>query len=452
MTANDAFRPPQTSTSEEASIRPASGTSYATIAILILAGEAAFLLPFVLPRIFRPTVLDAFQMDNLALGKCFSVYGIVAMVSYFFGGPIADRFPPRKLMAIALWTTALGGVIISTYPSHSWMQLVYGYWGFTTIFLFWAAMLKATRQWGGSHQQGKAFGFLDGGRGLVSAGIGSVGVALFALAMGSAAGNATLEQQQAAFRNVIYFTSGLVAVIGGLVWWFLDLPNASADEITTVRKKLSSDNVRMALRLRSVWLLMLIVLCGYVGYKATDDLSLYAKEVMLLNEVNAAKIGTMLLYVRPVVGVAVGFLADWSRSATWMIVGFILMLLGSVLIGLGLNEPEGYVLFYASLLATCVGVYSIRSLYFAAMQEGKIPLHITGTAVGLISVVGYTPDIFMGPAMGYLLDRSPGEPGHQHLFWLLAGFAAVGLLATVAFRVSCTESRSGRADPNTESA
>ena len=52
---------------------------------IILAGEAIFFLPFVLARIFRPTLLNVFEITNLELGVAFSVYGIVAMASYFFG-------------------------------------------------------------------------------------------------------------------------------------------------------------------------------------------------------------------------------------------------------------------------------------------------------------------------------------------------------------------------------
>ena len=62
--------------------------------LLILAGEAVFILPFVLPRIFRPTVLEVFLLDNVQLGLCFSIYGIIAMISYPLGGPLADKFPP----------------------------------------------------------------------------------------------------------------------------------------------------------------------------------------------------------------------------------------------------------------------------------------------------------------------------------------------------------------------
>ena len=40
---------------------------------LIAAGEAIFLLPFVLDRVFRPTFLDVFGVTTLQLGTVFSL-------------------------------------------------------------------------------------------------------------------------------------------------------------------------------------------------------------------------------------------------------------------------------------------------------------------------------------------------------------------------------------------
>jgi hypothetical protein len=67
------------------------------------------------------------------------------------------------------------------------------------------------------------------------------------------------------------------------------------------------------------------------------------------------------------------------------------------------------------------------------MQEGRIPLILTGTAVGLISVVGYTPDIFATPMIGYILDTYPGILGHQYVFGVLVVFSLLGLLASIKF-------------------
>ncbi len=408
--------------------------SYHTIALLILSGEAIFLLPFVLPRVFRPTFLDVFGVDNLELGTCFSIYGVVALASYLLGGMIADRFQPRKLMAVALVLTALGGIAMSSYPSLGMMNFIYGYWGCTTILLFWAAMIKATREWGGTNMQGRAFGFLDGGRGLVGAGIGSLGVLVFSFFIVGSIDDATLGQRKEAFSYVLLLTSILVGLIAVAIWFWLKPNKESMNAHIETSEKLTTTNIRTVLKIPSVWLLMVIILCGYVGYKMTDDFSLYANEVMLYDEIKAAQIGALLLYIRPIVGVSVGIFADRSKSSTWMVVGFILMLLGSLLLASGMIQAGMALVFFLSLIATSVGVFAIRSLYFAAMQEGHIPLAVTGTAVGIMSLVGYTPDIFVGPIMGYLLDSSPGELGHRHVFMMLAGFSALGLVALMAFR------------------
>ena len=89
--------------------------------------------------------------------------------------------------------------------------------------------------------------------------------------------------------------------------------------------------------------------------------------------------------------------------------------------------------FFFSLIVVATGTYSIRALYFSIMQEGRIPLIMTGTAVGVISVVGYTPDIFASPVMGYLLDTYPGIIGHQYVFSMLVLFSITGLLASIKF-------------------
>jgi len=90
----------------------------------------------------------------------FSVYGTVAIFSYIFGGTFADKFLPRKLIAASLILTSLGGIVLLNYPSFLVLEVLYGYWGFTTVFLFWSAMIKGTRIWGGSQNQGQAFGLL----------------------------------------------------------------------------------------------------------------------------------------------------------------------------------------------------------------------------------------------------------------------------------------------------
>jgi len=194
-------------------------------------------------------------------------------------------------------------------------------------------------------------------------------------------------------------------------------------------EKITISQILEVLRLPSVGLLMIIILCAYVGYKITDVFSLYAQDVMLYDQVKSAQVGTFLLFIRPVIGVSIGFLADRTQTTFWLLISFVVSLFGALLFATGMISDSATALFFISILIVASGVYAARSLYFAVMEQGKIPLVLTGTAVGLISLIGYTPDIFAGPAMGYLLDNSPGAEGHQHVFWMLAIFSFIGSIA-----------------------
>ena len=401
------------------------------LALLILSGEFIYFLPYVLSRVFRPTFLDVFQLNNFQLGSLFSVYGIVALLSYVYGGVITDKYSPRKLMSSALFLTALGGLVLASYPSYKTLQILYGYWGFTSVFLFWGAMIKATRLWGGDNNQGKAFGFLDGGRGIVAASMGSIGVFIFSIILTTDIESASVIERQEAFRYVILFSSFMVAFIGLLVFIFL---RSSEEKSTNVKSSLNSlTNIKHVLKNESIWLLMIIIMCAYVGYKVTDIYSLYASEVMFYDQIEAAKVGAVQLYLRPIVCIMIGLLADKTKNMFWIIFGFITMLIGAVIFSLGFIQPDMNFIFFLSLVVLAVGTYSIRALYFAVLKEAKVPFALTGTAVGLISVVGYSPDIFAGPIMGHLLDTYPGVVGHQYVYLMLVVFSVIGLIASLRF-------------------
>jgi nitrate/nitrite transporter NarK len=403
------------------------------ILLLILAGESVFILPFVLQRIFRTTFLESFEITNVQLGSCYSIYGLVALVSYLFGGPLADKFRPHILMSVALILTALGGFYLATYPTLANLHILYGFWGFTTIFLFWAAMIKATRIWGGQSKQGIAFGFLDGGRGLVAALFGSVGVLVFSAFITKDIELTSVLERKVAFKQVITYTSFAVCVVSILVFFFLrNLGDSKEKQIQMgieEPKTLTLANFKTVMQFKAVWLLMIIILCAYYGYKMTDLFSQYAEQVMNYNKIEAAKVGTSLLYMRPIIGVVIGILADRTRASFWLVIGFLLMLLTSGIFASGIINDSATLLFILSIGTMALGVYSARVLYFATLEESKIPLALTGIAVGFISIVGYTPDIFAGPLMGYFLDKNPGALGLQHSFGIMMLFSLVGLVA-----------------------
>jgi len=399
------------------------------LACLIIAGEAVFSLPFHVARFFRPTVLQAFELTNTELGAVQGMYGVVAMLAYFPGGLLADRISARRLLTGSLLCTSLGGLYLAGFPSGRCLGWLFAYWGLTTILLFWGALIRATREWGGVDKQGRAYGLLDGGRGLFAAVIAAGAVFVFQALLPEDPTTATAEERIEALRSVILVYTATTAGAGLLCW--LLVPGGQPQHSNRPRV---FGNIGKVVRLPTVWLQALIIVCAYVGYKGIDNYSLFAVQAYGMNEVEGAKVTALSAWVRPAAAIGAGLLGDRISSSRVSALCFAVMVASYLWFGLTEPVPSMSWVLYANVLISCVAVFGLRGVYFALFQEGSVPLETTGTAVGLVSVIGYTPDVFVALAGGWLLDRSPGVAGHQHFFLFLSAFAVIGLLASLGFR------------------
>ncbi len=397
------------------------------ILTLVFAGEMIFSLPFHLPRFYRATYLPAFGVNNTELGDAIAIYGIMAILAYFPGGILADRYSARKLITFSLLATSLGGFYLYTLPGLTGLAIVYGYWGVTTIFLFWAAMIKATREWGGHFDQGKAFGILEGGRGLVAAGGATLGVFLLSLYIPEGITVINNEERKAAIQSVIflYSASNLGAAI--LVWMILP----SRDKGFSPVRKNPFEGVIQVVRTPAVWLQALIVVFAYCGFKAIDYYGLYATEVLNMNELSAARFVSGTAYIRVVAPVLAGLLADRFSGTGVVAVLFALLTISFFLLS-SLIPGEFITRFiFANLVIAIGSVYALRGVYFTLLEETHIKRNLTGTAVGIISVIGFTPDAFFNSLAGRIIDAKPGLEGFQSFYHMLFIFSIAGLVTTV---------------------
>ncbi len=372
---------------------------------LILAGEAVFALPFHITRYYRPTFLEVFSFSNTDLGNAQAVYGVVAVAAYFLGGPLADRFSPRNLMVLSLLATGLGGLYMATVPGVWGMAVLWGAWGVTTIFLFWAAMIKATREWGGTDQQGKAFGLLDGGRGLFAAVLTLAGVVLFQTFMPAVPETATDAERTAALVNVIRCYTAATFAAALLVWFGVPSgrPAGGGSQRTIIWNRM-----REVIKLPVIWTQAVIVVC--------------------------ARITTIGAWVRPVAAVVAGLLGDRFMSSRVASGGFIIMIVAYAIMGAAALSNLAVPILILEVIITCLAVYGLRGVYFALLEEGAVPIAVTGTAVGVVSFVGYTPDAFVGPISGLILDAFPGAEGQRYFMFFLSGTAVAGLASSMLYR------------------
>lgn len=410
----------------KSSLLKSKSNKWLIIFCLVFGGEMIFALPFHVARFFRPTLLEVFELSNTELGDIIAVYGIMAMLTYFPGGALADRFSARKLMTLSLAGTGLGGFYFAQIPGQSGLFILFGWWGVTTIFLFWAAMIKSTREWGGNLAQGRAFGILDGGRGLVAAGAATLAVFLLSSFFPDQVESATTQEKRTALQAVIYLYTFLTFLAAVFVWIFI-----ADNKPTNGNKKNSWLGIRDVLKNRFAWFQAIIVVCAYSAYKGLDYYSLYAVDVLDMNEVDASFFVSNASYLRAVSAIAAGFIVD-RLSASKVIIGLFVMLIFSYLILSFINPDHGILsIIYSNIIITFIAVYGLRGVYFALLEETKISCNLTGTAVGLISVIGYTPDAFFNSLAGRILDASPGLNGYQNFYTMLAGFSVIGMITTM---------------------
>lgn len=399
---------------------------YLLMAVLVLAGEIIFGLPFHTARFFRPTLLEAFGLTNTQLGDVFAVYGVMAMIAYFPGGIVADRFSARSLLTVSLVATGIGGFYMATYPGPAGMALLYGYWGVTTILLFWAALIRATREWGGNRSQGKAFGILEGGRGLAAALFATIGVAVFAWLLPEEVTLIDNAERRAAFRAVILLYS-FAAIAAGVFTWLLIPPVKHAgDSSRGLFRNAAAVTTRPL-----VWAQAAVIICAYCAYKGLDNYSLYAVQVLGMNEVDGAQLSAYGAYIRPVAAIAAGIVADrWSASKTIGALFFVL-LISYAMLSFALPDGSGLWVIYANIFVSFFAVFGLRGVYFALLQENRTPPYLTGSVTGMVSFVGYTPEIFFAPITGRILDASPGLVGHQNYFLFLTSVMAVAIIVVI---------------------
>jgi sugar phosphate permease len=408
---------------------------------LILAGEAVFVPVFQPGRYFKSSLLSVFAIDEFQLGQLGAIYGITAMASYFLGGPLADRYSPRILMAVSLTVTGLGGLYMSTIPGFGGLYVLFGFWGVSTILAFWAPLIRATREWGGRESQGRAFGILDGGRGLCAALIAAVAAHAFALMLGST--DAIDPAREAAtLRAILYAYAGCSFLAAVCVWFFVPDPEPTASRVTENPTDDGTGVVRRllhALRSPAVWLQAMVIVAAYSTFKMFDNYGLYSEDAYGLTRADSARLVAYLSFLRVVGALLAGWVADRFLGISPSVGLCFALLMATYALFLFVPPGAGLVWFMvANMIVSAVAFFGLRGIYFALLEESGVPRSLTGTAVGVICFVGFTPEIFMPLVTGWFIReaRAAGDVlvGYDRIYWMLLALSLLGLLSAAALR------------------
>ncbi|MFC3944144.1 MFS transporter [Pseudomonas gingeri NCPPB 3146 = LMG 5327] len=403
------------------------GSRYFQLMLLVLAAGAIYPILY-LRQVYQTTMLEVFHINHSELGYLYSMLGTIFLLSYLPSGWLADRLPPRFLIFFSLVATGALGLWYSSVPSLTGLMIIFGCWGLTTGLTFWASVLKRVKMIAHHTEQGRFFGILDGGRGLVEALLATVALGLFAYAT-ETRGESTGE----GFKHVVYLYSFTCIAIGCVLVLLKDPKSLEAKTAETDSQphNLLGDLLTLV-KIPELWLVTAIVFCGYHMFWATYSFSDYLQGGGM-TAVMAGTITTIKLWMRPIGGIGGGWLGDKFSNISVLIVALALVTLAMV--GLIVFPALGSLgLLIGTVIFIGLMTYAIRGLYWAILDSCNIPLRITGLAIGIVSVVGYLPDTFIPLINGYLTETYPGAVGYNLYFGYIAFIGLLGTLAALTLR------------------
>ncbi len=392
------------------------------LVIITIAGAMIYGLPY-FRSYFYDAYLETYHLTNTQFGTFGSMFGIFGMISYLFGGVVADMISPRKLMSVSLILTGVGGLLHLLNPNYIMLLCIYGMWGFTSLFAFWPSLLKALRGIASEDEQSKAYGFMDGGRGIVYAIDGACIVAIFAYF-------SKISGDVAGLSGVITYYSVINIILGVLVYILLKEERSGNEEESLERGKISVSQVIEVIKMPAVWILSAILCCTYVMNIAFYYFTPYATSRFKMAAAAGAFITIAAQYVRPIASFGGGILADKLGRSKIMYVTFSLMAVGTFLMVIMPNISSA--LFIALCIVIYIGMYGGYSLVFSMMEEGGIPVRVAGTAIGLVCTLGYLPEVVVPFVSGKLLDVYD-QMGYKYLFIGMTIIMIIGILMLIVW-------------------
>jgi nitrate/nitrite transporter NarK len=210
-----------------------------------------------------------------------------------------------------------------------------------------------------------------------------------------------------------------------------------AERTTEVRRaeqgKLLEDLLFLA-KLPELWLMTAIVFCGYHLFWATYSFSAYLEQGGFgLSAATAAAITTTKLWMRPFGGIGGGWLGDRFTNLRVLtcVLGLGTLAMAGLIIAPALKSVAIVV-----MLVLFIGLmaYAIRGLYWAILDICNVPARITGLAIGIVSVVGYSPDILLPLINGWSIQHFQGMAGYQIYYSYITAVGVAGVIAALALR------------------
>ena len=398
--------------------------------LVVLAAGSIYPLIY-LKSNYQETILQVFNMSNAQLNSMYTILGWVFVFGYIPSGILSDRFSAKKLLAMSLFFTGLGGLWFAQVPSYEFVMAIFAIWGFFSVFTFWSAHMKIVKLLATEKEQGTFFGVLDGGRGVVEALLASLALFIFSGILGT---SVEVIDKREALIAVIYMYSAVLIITSVLIWFFVQddkkvLALDASKKEATKSPEFKFSELGNLFKNKKVYLLGFIIFMGYAVFWTVYYLSWFLEVYVGIDPVSVAGTMVVVLWMRPVGGFIGGYLGDKIGRTTVQMIS--LTGAAAVLVAISVLPVTGNQgLFQPLIILLGIFLYAIRGTYWSLLGDLNLDALILGTAIGAISFIGYLPDIIL-PEFNTFLWATFGDMGGFNAYFIssaILGLIGVGLV------------------------
>jgi sugar phosphate permease len=399
---------------------------YLTLFTLGLAGGSIYFLPYI-KYYFYDAQIAAMGINNTQSGLLLTAYTIGNIILYIPGGFIADKVKPRWAIAISCIATGLLTFLYSATMTFTISMIIWLLLSMTTAFVFWAALMKAVRIIGDEKEQGLMFGFYYACNGIAGLVTSAITLAVFN----------TKSNDVAGFHAAVT-TSGIIIIVVALLVMVLLKDNGKHVAETAEEEKFHLSDLGYILKQPVVWIISIIIFCGYGLFSCSSYFTPYLSDVCGLDTSKVAFVAIIRQYGLLLLAPVGGLIADkiFKNTAKWL--ACILAVIGILFFGTLLFRQisnVNFAIFYSLLVGACCMM--MYGTVFSLMSGAGIARKYTGTVIGVASIIGYLPDSFYNAMFGKWLDQKGSAVGYPMIFTFLAVTAIIGaLLAILAIKMS----------------
>lgn len=404
----------------------------ALVILSVMAGMV-YLTPF-LRFTFYDQMIEALQITDVQIGTLGAIYGIFALIGYLPGGFLAEKFSAKNLLIISAIGMFAATAWYALYPGFTALCIIHGMYGTFSIVTFWSAYLKAVRNLGTEEEQARLYGSSEAIRG-----IGQAVISFGCLAVVNGFTQAAVGFRLALVINAIVFLLLTVAIL-------LFIPGSSkgtdeskdtdeyerSKDVVAKKENLLVTAVDLV-KSPSIWICIFVIISGFTVWTTVNGyMGTYGTRVLHLSGGLSSTLSIIRSYVVVIfAGLVGGVIIDkFSCKGKGLMVAFLAEIIA--VIGIFLTSNLVFVCIAVTLLLGFF-VNVVKSTYWSILGEAGIPREKTGLATGIISIVGFTPDVFSAPIVSRFIQYGEQQRNVELGFNIMLAWVAVwGVLGAIA--------------------